>query len=222
MTRVEKAEKALKVQTRTNSVVEQALRVYEQLFCANAGDTQEVMNRRHRQGEYSYIPLSMKHFIEELMLVESKLPADAKNLRFVDVGCGIGTKLIAVHSHFAWSSPFSHITGIEINPKYVDAARLLIQASKCNLGYHYPLGDPKTKVQVHNMDALKCTYKPFDVIYFYCPLCKPELQVKLEERILKTSKKGAFIIANLKQGCRELWEAHTKSVDNSNYVYQVI
>ena len=40
-------------------------------------------------------------------------------------------------------------------------------------------------------------YNQFDILYFYCPLCKSDLEMELEKKIATDAKPGAIVLANL-------------------------
>ncbi len=99
-------------------------------------------------------------------------------LRFLDVGCGGGTKVFAATRYFAQAD------GLELDPGYADAARRTLN----RLG--------PTRSEIIKADAL-CfdRYADYDVIYFYRPL-KSDLQLaELERRILETARPGTILVA---------------------------
>ena len=96
---------------------------------------------------------------------------------FVDVGCGIGTKLVAAHSILRYSY---QITGIEYFKPYAKVAKALTE------------NQPDTHIIIGN--ALQQSYEAYDIIYFYCPMSDRAKEVKLECRIIATAKPGALFI----------------------------
>lgn len=174
-------------------VLEQTLNRFEALL---ANDTKETVDKRHKKGEFSYIPLSMEEFTRQITVVEGLLDS-GHDRTFIDVGCGIGTKMIAANILL-----HCRVFGIEKDPKYVEAARKLLGTDG-----NYRFGSIPGTV-IHS-DALEHSYEPYDVIYFYCPLFDDKLQVKLEQRIITTAKKGAFVMANLKKDYKA-WDSNPK------------
>lgn len=143
----------------------------------------------YKAGRYPYIPLEPSEFLRQLDLTFQYLTETkslSRRLKFIDVGCGIGSKLVLAvdssHGHYL------DVRGIEIDPTYHEIACSLFGRFKSKewLDEHIILGD-----------ALKHNYKPYDLIYFYCPFENGQLEKKLEERIAKTAKPGALILANL-------------------------
>ena len=157
-----------------------------------AADTNATMNARNKAGEYHFIPLDLDKFREQLergriaaMMNRGKTKDP---LKFIDVGCGVGTKVLAAQSLSDYDYGTIHAYGIEKEARYVGVARGLLSAAFD--------GEEKAKERIILGNALRYDYSPFDIIYFYRPLCNPDLQLKLEERILSTSKKGTIILAN--------------------------
>jgi predicted O-methyltransferase YrrM len=160
-----------------------------------ANDSAEQREKRNKAGEFHYIPLSPEQFITQFG--QALLLSGAWNrktpVRFVDVGCGIGSKLILAGR---CSHPFRvpELFGIEKDSRYCTSARKLLKADG-------------QKGAILNSDALDEDYNLYDIIYFYCPLIDTPKQIKLEEKILSTSTKGTVIIANLRKGDDKLWRA---------------
>lgn len=146
--------------------------------------------RKKRDGEYEYIPLGLEAFQTQITVAHGLL-ADTANASFIDVGCGIGTKVALARLKF----PRAY--GIEITPEYAEVARRLL--SRFNT-----LSDKDEYIICGN--ALEHSYKPYDVIYFYCPFMQPDLQIKLEQHLVKTAKKGAIFLANNAQ-FGQLWSS---------------
>ena len=132
--------------------------------------------RKEDSGEFTYIGLRPSEFIEQLeqfRQIHFQKISSGQRLKFVDVGCGIGSKLILAHN--SWLS----LVGIEIEPSYVEVARKLV-----------PFAD------IRCQDAMSVDYGEFDVVYFYCPFRDLKKQAALEAHIVNTAKSGAYILAN--------------------------
>lgn len=94
-------------------------------------------------------------------------------LHFVDVGCGVGLKLLQA------ASLYEQVSGIEYEPHRAKAAA-------------YWLG--KT-AQVITADALTFEgYADFDVIYAYKPLQDDNMMRETEDRIVSQAKAGTILI----------------------------
>lgn len=99
-------------------------------------------------------------------------------LRFLDVGCGGGTKVFAATRFFAQSD------GLELDPGYADAARRTL---------HMIGASRSTIIQA---DALTFgAYSDYDVIYFYRPLRTDALLAEMELRIIETARPGTILVA---------------------------
>jgi trans-aconitate methyltransferase len=99
--------------------------------------------------------------------------------RFLDVGCGPGTKMLLASRFFGLDA-----AGIEISPEMAGAAQA-----------HGP---------VTTGDALQVpagTYGQFDLIWLYRPFRDPELEEKLEARIMDEMKPGAILAGGAWEHC---------------------
>lgn len=108
---------------------------------------------------------------------------------FLDVGCGLGTKLIMVNH------AFRQIDGIEFDSGYAEKARELTK-----------LRDDR--ITIIETDALKFNgYQNYDIIYFYTPINDRKKQILLETRIIRRAKAGAIIVpfAYTYHGASRLW-----------------
>lgn len=171
------------------SSIDALLRAYESFI---TGDTARFEAAKIKVGQYRYIPLDQNTFHQQLQEVIKLFPYIRdwdKNPKFIDVGCGIGSKVF-----LAQQRGFTAY-GIEITPKYVEIARKLV-AIRCSTGLLLEHGDEKAAARIFQGDAIEHSYKDYDVIYFYCPLSDHKLEAKLEARIRDTAKSGAFVIAN--------------------------
>lgn len=134
---------------------------------------------------YNCIFLSAEDFKDALSTAinyfrEEKGIDIASYLKFVDVGCGLGHKLLLARSYGLSTS------GIEIRKPYAKKCRSLM---KQFLGYF------AKNIKVVNTDAMKFDgYGDFDIVYFYCPIRNHEVELQLEEKIASEVKVGAVVI----------------------------
>lgn len=136
-------------------------------------------------GCFADIPMPLKLF-DALMssayrvsLVQDR----AAPVRFLDVGCGGGTKV------FAATRYFPEAVGLEYDPGYAKAAQQtmrVIKAKQCSI--------------IHG-DALTFeSYGDYDVIYFYRPIHSDELLSAMQQRIIQNSRPGTILVAPYNTG----------------------
>ena len=102
----------------------------------------------------------------------------ARVLRFIDVGCGGGLKVLQAAQFYAVSD------GLDYDPGYVAAARHLFEQTGHVRG------------QVFEGDARQFPdYAGYDVIYFYRPMKDADMMHQLEDRILDDARPGTVLIA---------------------------
>lgn len=156
-----------------------------------ADDGRSQQDKRRAVGEFHYIPLSLDAFEQQLNFVLCLLEGEPQRpLAFVDVGCGIGTKLLCARI----LSPGLILCGIEKDPRYTKIARRLVSNSG-DRGYGSVGGDLRARILTR--DALRASYKHYDIIYFYSPLSDDKKETRLEQRMISTAKKGTFFLCNL-------------------------
>jgi hypothetical protein len=104
--------------------------------------------------------------------------ADAPTL--LEVGCGIGTKLVAANEIFGFRT-----CGFDYNEEYVIAANELLRAHQC-----------ETRALVYDARDADCVdlYETSDVIYINRPFVHLDLETKLEHIILHSMHSGAYIV----------------------------
>jgi hypothetical protein len=98
------------------------------------------------EGNWNYIPYSHLKFYKTLLEVTKG--KDVSKLSFLEMGCGLGTKL---HIASKWVG-IGTVDGIEINPYYAKIAQKMVDCGG----------------KVYNKDVLKFTkYHKYDIIYSY-------------------------------------------------------
>lgn len=164
-----------------------------------------------RIGYYGYISsnrgvlLTTLRQVHDIMCNESGYMCSPK---FLDVGCGIGTTLLLAEQFFT-----PH--GLEINEK------LMTICKQYNKYHHYP-------ERFYTCDALQFNkYHQFDVIYYYCPIADYNLQNKLELKIEKDMRIGAYLIPFHKKSIKiyddSRYKKHFKRIKlKHGYVYKKI
>jgi hypothetical protein len=132
------------------------------------------------KGHFKDIPLLMSVFNDHMMAAYRVCLAQERKrpVRFLDVGCGGGTKVLSASEYFG------HADGLEFDPSYVHAARTLFSNIRYDIG------------EVFQADALVFDrYDAYDVVYFYRPISNPDLMIQLERRICESVKPGTVLIA---------------------------
>ena len=170
------------------SVSMQEIRVMDQvvaLFLASMhkvanpnADTQGADAKNH--GCHRDTPYPIKWFSKMIGAAHRICLALQKQrpLRFLDVGSGGGTKVLAA------TTCFDVCDGLEYDTSTVTTGRRfleLLAPGQCKL--------------IHG-DALEFSdYGEYDVIYFYRPLIGPPRMAEMEERIFKQARPGTVILA---------------------------
>jgi len=146
-------------------------------------------------GLWDYVSYSIPHFLAHLdeahQILQHRFPK-RKRFSFIDVGCGIGTKVqLASHLFDAY--------GLELNKKYERMAKKIVKKRKFhNYGRHDDLNESK---KIYREDALNFNaYHEYDVIYFFRPMNRDKLQKELENKVYSGAKPGAIIIPIFKIG----------------------
>jgi SAM-dependent methyltransferase len=118
-----------------------------------------------------FMPFQLPAFDALLYEAMTEAPGD----RFLDIGCGPGSKLLIAQEHYGLDA-----YGIDRVPEYVAAAR-------------------EAGLKADVADALDWTgYGDFDLIWFYRPMADPALQAQLEWHVWNSMAPGAIVAcANL-------------------------
>ncbi len=117
---------------------------------------------------FDYDPLPIALFLQGIRLAAEFAFGD----RYLDIGCGIGTKL-ALMFHLGFK-----VTGIDHNQAYLQAAKELCPEATLILG-----------------DLFSVTSFDFDIIYFYRPARSDELQRKVDRHIISHASRASIVYA---------------------------
>lgn len=158
---------------------------FTNLECFLSRTEDGVEEKAHKKGRYEFIPLNVDHFIR-LVSAAKKISqlvnpkawkgdcAWERTCKFLEVGCGIGAKLLIARQLF-------DAYGLEVQKSYVDKARMVNGKGNENL--------------IIRKDALKFNdYGDYDIIYFWCPFRDHEKEVELERRIYEQASENTVII----------------------------
>ena len=131
-------------------------------------------------GCFSDIPMPIRPFemmlraAYRLLLIQGR--ADAA--RFLDVGCGGGTKVLAASVYFP------DCQGLEYDATYVAAAQDMFRRTNAHSCSAFQ-GDGRTFEN----------YDQYDVIYFYRPMREDGPLIELENQVFETARPGTVILA---------------------------
>lgn len=128
---------------------------------------------------YPYIPLPIERFIQLM---------DHPSLRgkksFIDVGCGIGDKVMLASLLYGLDAE-----GIEYTPITYYTGKLFLK----RLVYSYSR-DERPRIKLHLGDALEHDFSGVDIIYMYRPMNNDQLTYRLYKHILSTMDEGAVMV----------------------------
>lgn len=135
-------------------------------------------------GCYHDIPLPGTRFIQDAHAALRVALATQRRapLRFMDVGCGAGVKLLLAAQYF------DRVDGLEYDRGYVEAARQLLD----KLGY--------AESQVYQADARTFPrFGEYDVLYFYQPMSDQAGLEAIERQIATSARPGTVLMAPYSQ-----------------------
>jgi SAM-dependent methyltransferase len=140
----------------------------------------------YRKGHYPHIPLSEGRFLRLVEAAEyvarHHLNRDPERMTFLDVGCGIGTKLSLAKSYFG------NVRGVEVCEAYAQFANSkFLRSNTVEIvdGRYYD------------------KYREVDVIYMYSPFQNHPLQIELELAAYRRAAFGTLFIECLKHNYNE-------------------
>jgi SAM-dependent methyltransferase len=137
-----------------------------------------------KKGMFPYVALGTQCFIEGLRIAIEILENRGlrrQDIKFIDIGCGIGTKLV-----FAQSEKIQ-VFGLEYNFQYCKFAKQVV------LGLR-PLSW-RNNESVICADALTWPrFDAFDILYFYRPFADANKEMQLEKHVFQSMKVGSTII----------------------------
>jgi SAM-dependent methyltransferase len=122
---------------------------------------------------HAYDPLPFWQFFEGIRIAS----AHTQGRRFLDLGCGIGTKLALMHG-LGWE-----VSGIEQHLPYVEAARELIPEANVIHG------------QIEDLEDLEA-----DLVYMYRPAVSEDLELELEHHVAEILSPGSVLFLPVRDG----------------------
>lgn len=144
----------------------------QQMFhdIARASQEESWWGRGYITTNYPYIPLTLECFEP---LITKMMQGMKPGMRVVDVGCGAGDKLLAMHM----LAEDLDVFGIEYDPILASCARYI-----CPFAH------------VIEGDALQQDYSIYDLIYMYRPIAHPKTQSALQLRVMRQMKLGSKLV----------------------------
>ncbi len=148
---------------------------------------QEASNLSSRRGYFPFIPHSLPSVLRLLKTAEKasrEAQGDSYSRLFLDAGCGVGN-IIRLAQGMGY---IAH--GVEYCQKNVKIARRVVSA-RVETGHKFSDG---TKVFCGDLFNFK-HYNKYDVIYYFCPISKHDIEVKFEHLVENGMKVGAVLVA---------------------------
>jgi hypothetical protein len=119
--------------------------------------------------KYNYIPYEIKVFLNILSDIY-ETTKDMKNPKFIDIGCGIGTKVLIASNLF-------DAYGIDCNQNLIDISKII--------------GCKNTSC----CDIFDYDFSQFDILFYYRPFYDDKIYETFENKIYTETKVGSIIIA---------------------------
>jgi 2-polyprenyl-3-methyl-5-hydroxy-6-metoxy-1,4-benzoquinol methylase len=156
-----------------------------------------------KSGRYHFIAHSVGCTIYQLRYARDRLK-DINYPLFVDAGCGIGW-VVELANYMGFKSK-----GIEISINNVKVANKLFNACY------------DSNMDVVEGDIFDHDFSKYDVIYYYCPIKDPELEIKFEHKVEKEMKVGSILIANTKRDESIIRNRRFKKLDYPNNIWMKV
>jgi len=196
------------IQTKENSIESKYLNatlrtidVFDSYF-DNGKQTKELKDH----GSFQYVSYNGRKFLDLLQktLQTISIINETQNTKFIDVGCGIGTKV------FLASGMFSEAHGIELDENYISVGLNIMKHSSVKF---------TDNILLMKKDALEFTnYVDYNVIYLYRPFHDDKKQNKLENKIASEAKENSVIISPLCNFYNLNEEIRPKMIFNNGYI----
>ncbi len=162
----------------------------------------------YKEGHCDYVSYSFKNFLHHIE--EAKAILGKKNAKFIDVGCGLGSKVLLAQLHF-------DAYGIELNEAYHKVATE-VNRPRTFFKYGRYKNEEIDQKRIFKKDALEFDYNPYDVVYFFRPMNNEKLQHQLEQRIFETVKCGSIIIPIFAQSTFPKYIRHLETPSKEIYI----
>lgn len=161
-----------------------------------SGAPAEIKSEKEREGKcFPYIPYEPRAFLEIINRLAHSY--DRKKLDFIDVGSGIGDKVL-----LAQLLGFKTATGVEINEHTSQLAKHFLNVREEN------------NITLINKDAFDLDFSNYNFIYMYRPIQCEKLLAKLHKKVLDEMPVGGTFI-DVGACMQKVLEIYTgKDIDN--------
>lgn len=154
--------------------------------CEVQGSKADAPDFKQPHQSHDYIPLPIGQFLTILISLDMLLAMDDgyaatdaryRPVSFLEVGCGQGRIMYLTLKSGLLNC--ASVEGFDFNPKLVALGREALD-----------LGE-----SIFVQDAMTFVYSTHDIIYSYRPFFDADLQTRLETRIVRQMKLGAYLLA---------------------------
>ena len=127
-------------------------------------------------GTIKYIACNHSRFHDNIVCALSNLNKSPSDIKFLDVGSGIGDKLLIAKEVFGLN-----VTGLEIDEQLIDLSQLLLR---------------QAAIKPIHIDAFDFrNWSDFDIIYYYRPIAPEDVMITLEHLIESQMKDNSILIS---------------------------
>lgn len=190
-----------KIQTKNNWSENDMDSVLKSVFNYRSRGCEEKSEEETENGHYVYVPWDRNSFTYLVKEIQKKF----KLKFFIDVGCGIGDKVILAY----FFGNFEKVTGIELNETTYHVAKYFVtkgmfdferyeeyyKVKKDFKGWEFPKERRvKIKREILNVNAFDHNFSEYDFIYMYVPIRDSKVMEKLYHKIFKEMPIGGIMI----------------------------
>lgn len=159
------------------AIMEYRKKIFGNTWRADAETKDEYEKKSHN---YPYIPYDPTHFVKIINFVKGNTE------HFIDLGCGIGDKLILAKRF----CDFKYVSGIEYNNHTFELAKHFISIESRQGIY----GFNKIEYNLIHDDFFNQNFSEYDFIYMYVPIADKPLMLNLAKKIIREMPIGGRAI----------------------------
>lgn len=162
-------------------------------------DTEEKSELEQEMGAYKYIAYGRGSFAQSMEEILSIVDEDAME-SFIDVGCGIGDKMLLAHSLLGFEKAF----GIEINAHTIELGRWHLNPLQGQHIFHWHEDQDSRWEEPGGIAGGAFTFIPGDAfdynfglhrfIYSYVPIANADKMRELWQHIINTMPDGGWYV----------------------------